>query len=89
MNKTVSLFLVLVSVVMVSGCAQNKTRIAEGAGIGAVLGAATGAIIGHQSGAGVEGALIGGAVGAAGGAAVGSQIEKPQDQEPAAAPAAN
>ncbi len=82
MNRTLSLSVVLVLVVMCAGCAQNKTRVAEGAGLGAILGAATGAIIGHQSGSGVEGALIGGAVGAAGGAAVGSQIEKPEAQEP-------
>ncbi len=59
-----------------SGCAENKTRIMEGAGIGTILGATAGAIIGHQSGHGVEGALIGGAAGATGGAIVGSQIEK-------------
>jgi uncharacterized protein YcfJ len=63
--------------IVVSGCAENKTRIGEGAGIGGILGAAAGGIIGHQSGHGWEGALIGGAAGAGGGALVGSQIEKP------------
>lgn len=65
------------SVLMASGCAENKTRIGEGAGVGGILGAGLGGIIGHQSGHGWEGALIGGAVGATGGAVAGSQIEKP------------
>jgi len=77
--KTSSYMLVLAAMVLAcSACAENKTRIGEGAGFGGILGAAAGGIIGHQSGHGVEGALIGGAVGAASGAAVGSQIEKPQ-----------
>lgn len=64
----------------VVGCAENKTRVAEGAGIGGVFGAALGGIIGHQSGRGVEGALIGGAVGAGSGAVVGAQVEKPESK---------
>ncbi|MCX5711266.1 MAG: YMGG-like glycine zipper-containing protein [Candidatus Omnitrophica bacterium] len=59
------------------GCETNKTRVAEGAGIGGALGALAGGIIGHQGGHGVEGALIGAAAGAATGAVVGSQINKP------------
>ena len=58
------------------GCAENQTRIGEGAGIGGILGAGVGAIIGHQSGNGGAGALIGGAVGAGSGALIGSQITK-------------
>lgn len=58
------------------GCAENQTRIAEGAGIGGVLGAAAGSIIGYQTHDTMTGALIGGAVGAAGGAAIGAQIPK-------------
>ncbi len=67
---------ILTTLSLLSGCAENKTRIGEGAGIGALLGAGAGAIIGHQSGHGMEGALIGGAVGATGGAVAGSQMEK-------------
>ncbi len=74
--------LVLGVVLLVSvGCAENKTRVAEGAGVGGVLGATLGGIIGYQSGNAVEGALIGGAVGAGSGAVVGAQIEKPQAEE--------
>ena len=89
MKSIFNLFIVLVVVIGFAGCAENKTRIGEGAGIGGLLGAGAGAIIGHQSGHGVEGALIGGAigatsgaVGAAGGAAVGSQIEKQPAYDP-------
>jgi uncharacterized protein YcfJ len=78
MKKAFSLLAVLVFILVISGCQTNKTRIAEGAGIGGLVGAAAGGIIGHQSGHGVGGVLIGGAVGAAGGAAVGSQIKKPE-----------
>ena len=78
MKKAFLLSTVLIFVLVISGCQTNKTRIAEGAGIGGLVGAAAGGIIGHQSGHGVGGALIGGAVGAAGGAAVGSQIKKPE-----------
>ena len=85
MKSFVYAFLVLGIVYVGCGCAENKTRIGEGTGIGGLLGAAAGGIIGHQSGHGWEGALIGGAAGAAGGALVGSQIDKPQSQ---AAPAA-
>lgn len=76
MRKYSFVFALLAIVFIASGCADNKTRVGEGAGIGGLLGAGMGAIIGHQSGHGVEGALIGGAVGATGGAVAGSQIEK-------------
>ncbi len=80
--KDISYLVVLtVFLLGVTGCAENKTRIGEGAGIGGILGAAAGGIIGHQSGHGWEGALIGGAAGATGGAVVGSQIEKPQSAQ--------
>lgn len=67
---------VLGGVLVLAGCAENRTRIGEGVGFGGILGAAAGGIIGHQGGHGWEGALIGGAAGAAGGAMVGSQMEK-------------
>ncbi len=76
MRRDYYIFVILVLVFVGSGCASNKTRVGEGAGIGGLVGAAAGGIIGHQSGHGVEGALIGGAIGAAGGSAVGAQMEK-------------
>jgi uncharacterized protein YcfJ len=79
MNKSL-LISGCVCVLIISGCASNQTRVAEGTVIGGLLGAAAGGIIGHQSSHGREGALLGAAVGAAAGAVTGSQIEKPQQQ---------
>ncbi len=78
MRKQVYLAGVLGMVLVCSSCAQNKTRVAEGAGIGGILGAGVGAILGYQSGHPLQGAAIGGAVGAGSGAIVGSQIDKPE-----------
>ena len=80
MKRVSSLLTVLAFVLVISGCQTNKTRVAEGAGIGGAVGALAGGIIGHQSGSGVAGALIGGAVGAGAGALVGAQIDKPATQ---------
>ena len=77
MKKILPLVAVIILIFSLAGCAENKTRVAEGAGIGTVLGAGLGAIMGYQSGHPLQGAAIGGAIGAAGGAAVGSQINKP------------
>ncbi len=77
MKRIFYLYIVLVFVFIATGCATNKTRTAEGAGIGGVVGAVAGGIIGHQSGHTLEGAAIGGAVGAGTGAVVGAQINKP------------
>ncbi|MGE5307797.1 MAG: DUF6515 family protein [Deltaproteobacteria bacterium] len=60
----------------VSVAAPNRTKVAEGMGLGAILGALTGGIIGHQMKGRHEagGALIGGAAGAAVGGIVGAQM---------------
>ena len=84
MKKYNFLFVILVFAFIVAGCAENQTRIGEGAAIGGILGAGVGEIVGHQSGHDVTGVLLGGAIGAASGAAVGSQINK---QPPAQTPA--
>lgn len=76
MINQLRILMVLFAFIALTGCAENQTRIAEGAGIGGILGAGAGAIIGHQTHNDLAGVLIGGAVGAAGGAAVGSQITK-------------
>lgn len=81
MRRHFNVFVISVLVFVVSGCASNKTRVGEGAGIGGVVGAAAGGIIGHQSGHGAEGALIGGAIGSAGGAAVGAQMKKSAQED--------
>ena len=77
MTRHCCLFVLAVFVLAVSGCAQNQTRIGEGAAIGGVLGAAAGEIVGHQNRHDLTGVLVGGALGAAAGAAVGAQIKKP------------
>ena len=70
-------FIILAFVFIANGCQTNKTKAAEGAGIGGVVGAVTGGIIGYQSGHALEGAAIGGAAGAGTGAVFGAQIKKP------------
>lgn len=83
MKKTAALFLSIPLLLSAAGCQNAKTRVAEGAGIGALLGAAVGGIVGNQSHHAGEGVAIGLAAGALTGAVVGSQIEK---QPAAAAP---
>jgi uncharacterized protein YcfJ len=78
MRKILVFFAGAIFLITMSACETNKTRIAEGAGIGGAVGALAGGIIGHQSGHGVEGAVIGGVLGAGAGAAAGSQINKPK-----------
>ncbi|MDD2679858.1 MAG: glycine zipper domain-containing protein [Candidatus Omnitrophica bacterium] len=87
MKKYLSLSIALIFALAILGCETNKTRVAEGAGIGGAVGALAGGIIGHQSGNAVGGALIGGAVGAGAGALVGAQIDKPTTQTTQNAPA--
>ncbi|MDD5562002.1 MAG: glycine zipper domain-containing protein [Candidatus Omnitrophica bacterium] len=77
MKRYFYLFCILVFALAVCGCATNKTRVAEGAGIGGTVGAIAGGIIGFQSGHPIQGAAIGGAIGAGTGAVVGAQIKKP------------
>ncbi|MCX5709338.1 MAG: glycine zipper domain-containing protein [Candidatus Omnitrophica bacterium] len=85
MKKVLAVVLSAGLVVVALGCETNKTRVAEGAGIGGAVGALAGGIIGHQSGSGLGGALIGGAVGAGAGALVGAQIDKPGQKTEVAA----
>ena len=77
MKRYFCLFSILAFVLVVCGCASNKTRVAEGAGIGGAVGALAGGIIGYQSGHPIQGAAIGGVIGGGTGAVVGAQIKKP------------
>jgi outer membrane lipoprotein SlyB len=63
--------LVILGLMMLTGC----TTMQRGAGVGAVGGGALGAIIGHQSGHTGQGAAIGAAAGAITGAVVAEKME--------------
>jgi hypothetical protein len=78
--KKLAIFCIIFLILLpLSGCASNKSRVAEGAIIGGIIGAGAGGIIGHQSHHGAEGAGIGAAAGILTGALIGSQISKPQN----------
>ncbi len=81
MKKYGYLVIGVASLLALSGCAENETKVAEGAGLGGIFGAVAGGVIGHQQKGHHElgGALIGGALGAAAGGIVGSQMPN-QDQ---------
>ncbi|MBN1794022.1 MAG: hypothetical protein JW844_03570 [Candidatus Omnitrophica bacterium] len=64
-----SFALLVLVLLVITGCTTTQ----KGAGIGSAIGAGAGAIIGHQSGHTAEGAMIGAAGGAAGGALIGEQ----------------
>lgn len=83
--RFLSLSLVLIVAVSISGCASNTThqKTKQGAGVGALIGAVSGAIIGYQadhSGGALRGALIGGAAGGALGAGAGAYMDKQQTE---------
>jgi len=86
MKRYFCLFSILSFVLVVYGCASNKTRVAEGAGIGGAVGALAGGIIGYQSGHPIQGAAIGGVIGGGTGAVVGAQIKKPTQDAASQAP---
>jgi len=71
--KRTAAFVIISVLILVSclGCAENKTRVAEGAVAGGALGALAGGLL--QGG---TGAAVGAAIGATGGALVGAQIDK-------------
>lgn len=77
MNKKIISLVVVISFLVLGGCASKAgTGAAVGAGAGAGLGAGIGAIFG-----GKEGALIGGAVGAVAGGATGAAIGARMDNQ--------
>jgi len=71
----ISLFMILITVLILSGCASwNKTQ--KGAVVGTAAGGSMGAVIGRASGNTALGAIIGAAVGGATGAVIGHQMDK-------------
>ncbi|MCU0651527.1 MAG: glycine zipper domain-containing protein [Candidatus Omnitrophica bacterium] len=79
--KKIASFMMISVLILVSclGCAENKTRVAEGAVAGGALGALAGGLL-----KGGTGAAVGAAIGATGGALVGAQIDKKPEQAEAA-----
>jgi len=67
---------VLLSTVLISGCASENKNTVAGAGIGAAAGAVVGGIIGHQTGNRNQGALIGAALGGTIGGVAGHRMDK-------------
>ncbi|MBW1989436.1 MAG: OmpA family protein [Deltaproteobacteria bacterium] len=78
-NHLLAVGIVLLSVSLVFGCAQ-QSKTAKGAGIGAATGAAAGAIIGSTQGEVGKGAVIGGLLGAGIGAGIGKYLDE-QEKE--------
>lgn len=66
---------ILLSAIVLSGCATTRTG-QDGAVLGGLLGATAGAIIGHQTGDAGEGALIGAGLGAITGGIIGDSQER-------------
>jgi len=74
-----SLFMILSTVLILSGCASwNKTQ--KGAVVGTAAGGSMGAVIGRASGNTALGAIIGAAVGGATGAVIGHQMDKQAEE---------
>lgn len=75
--------MLLVGLLMASGCAAPQTKTDKGAAYGAAGGAVAGAVLGQAIGRNTEGTLIGAAAGAAVGAAAGAGVGRMMDQQEA------
>jgi hypothetical protein len=75
MKRILSLAVLSLMVLVLSGCETMGPKEKTGTGTGVLLGSVLGGVVGHQTGHGVEGALIGGATGALGGALIGSGMD--------------
>ncbi len=81
-----SWLIILVMIVLISGCETAGPKTTTGAVAGGLIGATAGGIIGHQSGAGLAGAGIGAAVGALSGGLIGNQLDKADQKARASNP---
>lgn len=75
------LVLIVLMVVVLSGCSQPMNRTQKGAGIGAATGAIAGALIGQAAGHDTRSTLIGAGIGAAVGGGAGAGIGYYMDQQ--------
>jgi hypothetical protein len=76
MKKFAYVGIIVAYTLVLSGCAENQTKVGEGAALGGIMGAVLGGVVGHQQKGNRDlgGALIGGALGAAAGGVVGAQM---------------
>ncbi len=82
MKKLASVVLVL-SMILGSGCATSGGNTGPGILLGSVLGAGAGAIIGHQTGNAEGGALIGAGLGGLAGGLVGGALDSMEEEREA------
>ena len=80
-RSTMSFVVMVVFVLLVSGCSQPLSTREKSTGVGALLGAGTGAIIGAAVGSPGAGAAIGGALGAGTGALYGDKVQGQETQQ--------
>jgi len=78
-----SLWIVMIGLLVLSGCAAPQTNTGKGAAYGAAGGAIAGAVLGQAIGRDTEGTLLGAAAGAAVGAAAGAGVGQMMDRQEA------
>ena len=78
-----SLWIVMIGLLVLSGCAAPQTHTGKGAAYGAAGGAVAGAVLGQAIGRNTEGTLLGAAAGAAVGAAAGAGVGQMMDRQEA------
>ncbi|BBO73356.1 OmpA family lipoprotein [Desulfosarcina widdelii] len=78
-----SLWIGMIGLLILSGCAAPQTNTGKGATYGAAGGAIAGAILGQAIGRDTEGTLLGAAAGAAVGAAAGAGVGQMMDRQEA------
>ncbi|WP_319525564.1 OmpA family protein [uncultured Desulfosarcina sp.] len=81
MNK--SLWIGMIGLLILSGCATPQTNTGKGAAYGAAGGAIAGAVLGQAIGRDTQGTLLGAAAGAAVGAAAGAGVGHMMDKQEA------
>lgn len=78
------LFLLVLVVLFLAGCAPAQTNQQKGTRYGAAGGAAAGALLGQAIGGNTKGTLIGAGLGALAGGVIGNQVGKSMDEQEAA-----
>lgn len=78
-----SLWIGMIGLLILSGCAAPQTNTGKGAAYGAAGGAIAGAVLGQAIGRDTEGTLLGAAAGAAVGAAAGAGVGQMMDRQEA------